>query len=393
MPTVTLFFRSDTWTVNGLTAYRLDITNTNITTHLDKKSNGCPQMGIKVWRRTEGGTEYLMSGSVVVARVAPTAMVVERDGTWNCPETPCNATDSIVVRVYICTTGGGTSYLWCTFTTAQLGANKINATTWTVHYWCRRLIDEGGDYWTEFWFGSNQYNSRIENFGYTVTAIVHKLSYRLVNIATQPKGIIKMLKEVGSSMETANLRRPHMPYVTETPVQTASGKKASKARRRLKALYILEIKRAGESVYRFKRQRDLIVWRGQSVLANLLSQGAVGTATASWKVVASENSNAPDMGDDSGNPEANEFNPLIGSAVSATYEFEPTVKPSGAYQTIATLYVRGSIPVTSSKTLRKIGIIDTVAVPNRHIIVEDAVVPVNVINGDTIEITYLIQLG
>lgn len=162
---------------------------------------------------------------------------------------------------------------------------------------------------------------------------------------------------------------------------------------RIKPKIEIKVRRNGIKIHHYKRKRDLLLWRGQMILAYLLSQGAVGTATASWKVVASENSTAPDMGDDSGNPEANEFNPLIGTPVDATYDINPTVKPSGGYQTYADITISGTIVSDGSKTLRKIGIIDTVAVPNRNIIVADAVVPFDVILNDEIEVVYTIQLG
>jgi hypothetical protein len=161
----------------------------------------------------------------------------------------------------------------------------------------------------------------------------------------------------------------------------------------IKPKYEVKVIRNGEQVYHVKRTRDLLVWRGEMVLANLLSQGAVGTDTADWKVLASENDTVPDMGDDSGNPELNEFSPLIGTPVSVSYDFTPTVKVSGGYQTISELTIRGIVVSDGSKTVRKIGIIDTVSTPNRNIIVEDSVVPFNVVLNDQIQIIYTIPMG
>lgn len=158
--------------------------------------------------------------------------------------------------------------------------------------------------------------------------------------------------------------------------------------RRRKFMYIYRIIRNGVTIKEVKRKRDLLVWRGQMVIAYLLSQGGVGTATTTWKVIGSSNSTTPNMSDDSGNPEANEFNPTVGTPASVTYTFEPTNKPSSEAQTYAHLKVKGSITVTVNTTVRKIGIIDQIATPNRHIIVEDAVVPVAVLNGDILEIEY-----
>jgi len=166
-----------------------------------------------------------------------------------------------------------------------------------------------------------------------------------------------------------------------------------RTRIRLKGMYEITIVRNGEPIYHFKRKRDLLVWRGQMVFANLLSQSAIGTATNTWKAIASENNVMPDMGDDSGDPEANEFLPMIGLLVDVTYEFQPDVKPSGAYQTIGDIIIKGTVISDGVKTLRKIGIIDTVVTPNRNIIFEDAVVPYNTILNDEIRIQYTIPLG
>ena len=163
--------------------------------------------------------------------------------------------------------------------------------------------------------------------------------------------------------------------------------------RRIKPKVELKIFRNGKKIHHFKRVRDLHVYRGQSIFANLLSQGAVGTATAEWRAIASENDVMPDMSDNSGDPEANEFSPLIGTPVAVTYIFEPDISPSGAYQTYATLTIEGTVISDRSATLRKIGIIDQVAIPDRNIVVEDMVIPYDVIENDEIFIRYVVQFG
>jgi len=166
-----------------------------------------------------------------------------------------------------------------------------------------------------------------------------------------------------------------------------------RARRRIKPRFEVRIIRNGDIVYRFKRTRDLLVWRGQTIFAYLLSQGAVGTSTGTWYVVASENDVMPDMGDDSGNPLNNEFNPVIGTPVNVSYDFNPTIKPSGGYQVIADLIIEGTITADRDATLRKVGVIDNLSPPDQHIILEDAVVPRNILTNDEIYIRYTIPLG
>lgn len=163
--------------------------------------------------------------------------------------------------------------------------------------------------------------------------------------------------------------------------------------RPIKGMLEVRIIRNGVMIHKTKRGEDLLVYRGQMIFAYLLSQGALGTSTSGWQVVASEKSVIPDMGDDSGNPLANEFNPVIGSPVNVSYDFEPSVKPSGGYQAHSDLIIDGTVICDGFKTLRKIGIIDIVAVPNKHIIFEDAVVEFPLILNDEIYIRYTIPLG
>jgi len=169
MPAETRYFRSDTHTVNGLTAYVLGITNTTAA----KLSNSfaIPELvttywGIRVWCRDSAGNETeITSGSAVAVAIRnrrPTTGDVLVTGSWKCPETALADTDAIVVRVY-----GGTSSppsnLLATFITEQLGAAKLDSATWTVYYWTRISATALG-YNCYFVFGSSTYDSRIANF-------------------------------------------------------------------------------------------------------------------------------------------------------------------------------------------------------------------------------------
>lgn len=238
------------------------------------------------------------------------------------------------------------------------------------------------------------YPAKLE-ITYTIPLLI-KFHLLMTRLLMRPRAWAKQIR----TGEIIRLRRPHPPFVIERAIQPVSSPingetKITTGRRvcKIKPMYRIRVIRNGKCIYSFKRSRDLIVWRGQSVLANLLSQGAVGTDTNTWKVIASSNIIMPDMGDDSGDPEANEFNPVIGTPVEVTYNFEPTVKPSGGYQTFGQLTIKGTITATENGTIRKIGIIDNMATPNRNIIVEDAVVPADVVANDQIEIWYFMQLG
>jgi hypothetical protein len=168
---------------------------------------------------------------------------------------------------------------------------------------------------------------------------------------------------------------------------------SSELAKRFKLMYEYKLIRNGVTIKQVKRTRDLLVWRGQSVLAGLLSQGAVGTAASVWKVAVSSNSTTPNMNDDSGNPLANEFSPSLGTPVAVDYAFIPADKSNSNWQTIATLTIHGAITITTSSTIRKIGIIDSVAPNNCHIVVEDEVVDVATLINDVCDVTYILQIG
>jgi hypothetical protein len=161
----TRYFRSDTQTVNGLTAYKLLPTNTTLYTEKGV-ARYYAYVGIRVWKRSAAGVETEITGGKAVAIVAYGTTYAVRSATWSCPSTPLASTDAIVVRVYDCDSDGTVGALIAEFTTEQLGAKSLDASTWTVYYWLCYVIVEYVEY-VQFRFGDSTYNSRIENFAWT----------------------------------------------------------------------------------------------------------------------------------------------------------------------------------------------------------------------------------
>jgi hypothetical protein len=158
-------------------------------------------------------------------------------------------------------------------------------------------------------------------------------------------------------------------------------------------MYQYRIIRNGVEVIRRKRKRDLLVWRGLSVLADLISQGALGSDTSAWKVVVSGNETSPNMGDDSGVPLSTEFNPSLGTPSLVSWYFYPEDKVDGNAQVIATLTLTGTVEILTGGTIHKLGVIDS-NVSHQNIIVEDATNGLDtVVVGDLVEVTYFMQLG
>ena len=178
MPSETRYKRSDQHTINGLAAYKLDITQTSSALLVAETYVGDDYVnaywGIRVSKRTAEGVETEITNGTPqaqVSRVAKSSGI--QSANWACPQTPLNLTDSIVVRVYIRLN----LFSWvlkATFTTEQLNASQLDPVTWTVYYWTEllhsRFWDDGTQWYVSgarFRFGSLTYNSRIENFSWT----------------------------------------------------------------------------------------------------------------------------------------------------------------------------------------------------------------------------------
>lgn len=104
-------------------------------------------------------SDVCISGAVPVARVDIWSIPSERDGVWVCPN-QSNA-GIIKVEVYACNYDGSSPQLIETFVT--LDSVKLDAATWTVHYWCFRYY-EYPDFYIDFYYGQSGQASRITNF-------------------------------------------------------------------------------------------------------------------------------------------------------------------------------------------------------------------------------------
>jgi hypothetical protein len=169
MTTETRYFRSDTHTINGLTAYKLLTSNTATTLTISISNPSVYWIGIRVWKRSANGveTEITSGNAVAVALITGTDTFEQVSGTWNCPQTSLASTDAIVVRVYLCDGYGGSQTLFATFITEQLGASQLDSATWTVYYWARIYGSPDIGYSAQFAFGSSTRNSCIVNFAWT----------------------------------------------------------------------------------------------------------------------------------------------------------------------------------------------------------------------------------
>ncbi len=120
-----------------------------------------PTLGIRVYKVSAAGTPTELTSGTPVAQ-ATGAGTGEYDGTWNCPGFALDPTDHIRVAIYQFTT---VWVLMDTWNSEDLGAQSLDAATWTVHYWFRYTSKT--DTWN-FDTGTSTKNSRITNFTWTV---------------------------------------------------------------------------------------------------------------------------------------------------------------------------------------------------------------------------------
>jgi hypothetical protein len=210
MPVETRYFRGDTHTVNGLTAYILGTTQSDTPKSVSHQIEGWGydngQAGIQVWKRNAAGVETEITGGTPVAIVtkAPDAGAIV-SATWACPSTSLASTDAIVVRVYIKLEGETTWTLAATFITEQLGAQSLDAATWTVYYYIRVVYDPSSDSTAvNFYWGTATYNSRIANFTWTPAPVAVKKPIMKMDLGPHPRSRLlftrtMMLKGTGAS--------------------------------------------------------------------------------------------------------------------------------------------------------------------------------------------------
>jgi len=169
----TLYMRSDRYTINNATMYKLMETHTQIANSMsmstsDPENEVACYWGIRVWKRSANGTEVeLISGSPVAIVSRSTSGQGLQSSTWNCPTTSLNPTDSLVVRVYYKFDFQSNYTLSSQFTTVQLNATSLTGQTWTVYYYTSRSYNSQQHKTYMYYYWDNTYLSRIENLDYS----------------------------------------------------------------------------------------------------------------------------------------------------------------------------------------------------------------------------------
>jgi hypothetical protein len=162
MPVETRYLRSDSQTVNGLTAYVLGTTQSATVKTIDITSYS--YLIFRVYKRSSDGTETFIFEHAWFIVADLSGVATEYSFTENCPQTSLVSTDAIVVKIFGSTSSSGGTLL-ASWITEQLGASQLNAATWTFYVWTQYSTRTGA---ITFRFGSSTAaDSRITNFSWT----------------------------------------------------------------------------------------------------------------------------------------------------------------------------------------------------------------------------------
>jgi len=155
--TETRYMHSTLWEVNNLNTSKFDVETpspSSINSTLRANTvNTIYSYGIRVWKRMENSTEQEITNGSCVASVDKKDLKKSVEiGTWNCPVINMSSTDSVVIRVYCRIYKDENWSLVGTFITRQLGATKLNNSTWVVHY-CLEVTFDGHEYCYTYYIG------------------------------------------------------------------------------------------------------------------------------------------------------------------------------------------------------------------------------------------------
>lgn len=168
-PTVTIgtynyYFRSDSYTVNTVTAYGLDsdFTNTAVSISTDAASDSNITYGFRVYKLSELGvlTELTSGYPMGTITLASNSTGAYQTGSWSCyGKTWSFGKDAFKVVVYA-KFGAGAYSAVASYITPQIFADTLEASTWTFKLWL--TYSNNGSYTeSNFYFGSGTYHSMI----------------------------------------------------------------------------------------------------------------------------------------------------------------------------------------------------------------------------------------
>ena len=163
----TLYFRSDTYTTNNVTAYGLDQTNTATPASVTDTYSGdvTVEYGFRVWLvHYSNLTTELTSGSPVAVLTRAVDGVGYQNASWTPEETRLSlGYDAVKVVVYLRFAGGAWSAR-ASYISHSLVNSLMYKQTWTFYLYTSKATTTSTT--ALFMFGSPLYNSRIGGVGF-----------------------------------------------------------------------------------------------------------------------------------------------------------------------------------------------------------------------------------
>ncbi|MFA6660430.1 MAG: hypothetical protein WCS62_02345, partial [Bacilli bacterium] len=178
----TYYFRSDSYQVNTVTAYGLDVDYTNTAVYLS--SNGATgatvQYGFRIYQlHTGGGKTELTGGSPEAAITLSSNSSGYQTATWSCAETDWDlGRDAIQIAVYVKFDSGNWIAV-ANYVTPSIMSGTLEASTWTFRVYLYYL-DNGASTQTRFYFGSGTYHSEISGIAFTEASIFDMMMFSLM---------------------------------------------------------------------------------------------------------------------------------------------------------------------------------------------------------------------
>jgi len=245
------YHRSDTHTVNGLNAYKLDTTNSASESYIQvgksEMNMGCTCMfpvyyNSDIYIRHSNGAQTLL-GSSIAQTVRTYSFNLKEDyqsNTWSCPKTSLSPTDAIRVIENVDMVGINHSKATRNFITEQLDSVMLEATTWTFnrYTWYNTFCISPGDTISgtegRTYYGSSSYNTRISNFAYTPAQTYVDCGLRIrtgtltLAIACEPAGTLTSPLRIRKGGSTYGIVLVATTDANASPlrIQTSSGVKA-----------------------------------------------------------------------------------------------------------------------------------------------------------------------
>lgn len=167
--TMTLYMRSDTWTVHEELGYKLWTTNTLFDDNVESTSDTLEDfyVSLRLWRVDESGQTLLTTDIANVTQSGLTAGTL-LNTTYTLPnELDLGYSDALQVDLLFSWESGGGTVTKATFITDILNSNKINNNTWTVYYYIA-VTNDSGTYSYTFYYGDSSHESKIVNIQFGI---------------------------------------------------------------------------------------------------------------------------------------------------------------------------------------------------------------------------------